>query len=312
MSDEVLNPNIYLNYLPPGAADKYEVSRNVYLAILGALLWDMLSSLPEDWRLIQTSKPLPVLFAYFSARICALVAALLSVLVKTGPITNCGVLSLNERVFWVLATASSSYLFLKRVHAVFLQDRIVCHIFTLLWLATFGASLVVLPGPLNDYSELANTKHCVAHEMKSYVSTAFVVPVIFDALVFLAITYKIHMIHGTSKPRSWKALVCGDALPRLSRAVLQGGQQYYLITTAFNLARPFLAFFPASNPVLKMTASTVPSMALTSVMACRLFRNLRLEPLRDIGASNAMRSAQPVSVHLPKGGDGATASVDLV
>jgi hypothetical protein len=315
MPDEILNPNIYLNYIEPTEAGKYEVARNVYLVTLGALLWDMLSSLNEDWQLIRTSKPSPVLFAYFSTRLCALVTALLSVLVKTGPITNCGVLAFNVRVFWVVATASSSYLILKRVHAVFFQDRIVCHIFTFLWLATFGVSLVVLPGPLKDYYELANTKHCAVREMESYVSAAYVVPMIFDGIVFLAITYKIHVFHGTSKPRSWKTFVCNDALPRLSRAVLQGGQRYYLITTAFSVTRPFFDSLPTAAPVLSMTASRIPSMALTSVMACRVFRNLRHESLPEIetGVLTAMRFAQlaPVNVHLPKSGDEETASDDL-
>ncbi|KAF9241319.1 hypothetical protein BU15DRAFT_73445 [Melanogaster broomeanus] len=221
MSDEILNPDIYLNYLQPASAGEYEAARNVYLATLGALLWDVLSSLPEDWRLIRTSKPTPVLFAYFSARICAVVVALLSVLVKTGPITHCGVLALNVRVFWVVATTSSSYLILKRVHAVFHQERIVCRIFTFFWLAAFGASLVVLLDPLKDYTEIANTKHCTVRQMKN-----------------------------THVPRDFKAkelegFFRGDALPRLSRAVLHGvDRRYYLITTAFNVARPFLGLLP--------------------------------------------------------------------
>ncbi|KAF9231813.1 hypothetical protein BU15DRAFT_81964 [Melanogaster broomeanus] len=230
MSAEILNPNVYLNYLQPDVANDYEWSRNFDLATLGALIWDILSSLPEDWRIARTSKPTPVLFAYFSARILALVVVVLSVLAKTGPITNCGVLMLILYMFWVITTATSSFLFLKRVHAVFLPDRLVCHFFTFLWLAAFGASLLVLPGALHDYYEIANTKHCINHRIKDYVSVAFIMPVIFDALVFLAITYKIltgMSWHHTSTSRTWKAFWCGEALPRLSRAVLQGGQQYY-------------------------------------------------------------------------------------
>ncbi|KAF9241318.1 hypothetical protein BU15DRAFT_73444 [Melanogaster broomeanus] len=332
MSDEILNPDIYLNYLQPVDANAYEVARNVYLVTLGALLWDILSSLPEDWQLIRTSKPTPVLFAYFSARICALVVALLSVFVKTGPVTNCGVIVLNVRVFWVVTTTASSYLFLKRVHAVFHQERIVCRIFTILWLAAFGATLVGLPTSLDAYSELANTKHCIARGLHSYESAAFIALVIFDGLVFLAITYKILVFHGTSEPRSWKAVFCGDALPRLSLAVLQGGQRYYMyifsltdyystpnfhdrITTAFNVTRPFLAFLPPASPVLRLASSAIPSVALTSAMACRVFRNLRLESSREteVGVMAAVRFVQlgPVNVHLPKSGDGAAADVDL-
>ncbi|KAF9241316.1 hypothetical protein BU15DRAFT_73442 [Melanogaster broomeanus] len=314
MSEEILNPDVYLNYLQPDSASEYEASRNVYLVTLGALCWDIFSSLPEDCRIARTSKPSPVLFAYYSARICALVVALLSVLVKTGPVPNCGVMVLNVRVFGVVATAASSYLFLKRVHAVFIQNRIVCHVFTFLWIAAFGASLVVLPGPLTDYYEIANTKHCTNHPLPSYVSTAFIGPVVFDGLVFVAITYKIFAFHSPSRPRSWKEFVCGEALPRLSRAVLQGGQQYYLITTAVNVTRPIFNLLPSASPVLKLASSAVPSVALTSAMACRVFRNLRLKSSREIEISglSAVRvvDLEPVNVHLPKSGDGATPDTD--
>ncbi|KAF9241315.1 hypothetical protein BU15DRAFT_73441 [Melanogaster broomeanus] len=258
MSEEILNPNVYLNYLQPGIVGDYEWSRNVDLATLGALIWDILSSLPVDWRFVRTSKPTPVLFAYFSTRICALVVVLLSVLEKTGPVTNCGILMLNLYIFWVVTSSASSYLFLKRVHAVFLLDRLVCHFFTFLWLAAFGASLVVLLGPLREYYEIANTKHCVNHQIEDYVSAAFIVPVIFDAIVFLAITYKILVSHRASTSRTWKAFCSGEALPRLSRAILQSGQQYYMITTGMNVERTIYALSTSSPALTWDILSSLP------------------------------------------------------
>ncbi|KAF9229339.1 hypothetical protein BS17DRAFT_17601 [Gyrodon lividus] len=271
-------------------------------------------ALPEDWRLIRTSKPTPVLFAYFSARISALALVLMATLEKTGPIKKCGVLVLILCLFWVVASAASSYLLLKRVHAVLFQNRTVCHLFTFLWLAGVGTSMTVLPGPLHDYYEIANTRHCINQKMKSYVSSAFMVPVFFDALVFLAVTYKILVFHPTAKPKGWKAFCCGEALPRLSRAILQGGQQYYLITTGVNLTRCVLAILPSVSPVLQL-AYSVPTVALTSTMACRVFRNLKLESLQetDVGVLTTIRfvDREPVNIHLPKSRDGASADVDL-
>lgn len=80
----ILNPTVYLNYLLPDVANEYEIARNVFLVTFGvecmylpemmadlllqALLWDILSSLPNDWKLIRTDKFTPVLFAYFLSR----------------------------------------------------------------------------------------------------------------------------------------------------------------------------------------------------------------------------------------------------
>ncbi|KAG6381217.1 hypothetical protein JVT61DRAFT_5620 [Boletus reticuloceps] len=174
-SQPILNPNVYLNYLQPTDASEYEVARDLFLVTFGALLWDILSSLPEDWTIIRTTTPSPVLFAYFASRTCALAVVFMSVLAKTGPVPNCGVLELVLFIFWVLASASSSYLFLKRVHAVFPQERLVCHAFTVLWIVGVSASVVVvLPGSLHVYYEIADTKHCMNAQIKSYVSAAFI------------------------------------------------------------------------------------------------------------------------------------------
>lgn len=67
-SPPILNPDVYLNYLIPSIASQYELNRNMTLATLGALIWDILSSIPSDYRLMQMGRASVVLFAYFVAR----------------------------------------------------------------------------------------------------------------------------------------------------------------------------------------------------------------------------------------------------
>ncbi|KAN0100668.1 hypothetical protein V8E55_000652 [Tylopilus felleus] len=306
-SQPILNPNIYLNYLQPGIATQYEVTRDIFLATLGALLWDILSSLPDDWKLIRTTKPSTVLFAYFASRTCALAVVLISVLAKTGPVQNCGVMQLILALFWVFASGSSSYLFLKRVHAVFPQERLVRHTFTALWIVSVGASTVILPGSLHDYYQIADTKHCINVSTKSYVAAAFIVLSSFDALVHSAISYKILKFHRTKKLTGWKAVFCkADALPHFSRAIFQGGQQYYAITNGFNITRYTVALSQNISPILQL-APLVPAVALTSAMACRVFRKLKLEALQKTEVANmtTIRFADraPANVGLQKDTD---------
>ncbi|KIK82932.1 hypothetical protein PAXRUDRAFT_35511 [Paxillus rubicundulus Ve08.2h10] len=167
-------------YLQPTIASEYEASRNVYLVTFGALLWDMLSSLRKDWRLIRTCKRTPALFAYFSARSFAFAVVLISV---------------------------SSYHFPKRVHAIFLPNRIIRHLLTFLWLCGVGASMVVLP--LDDYHEIANTRHCADCKTKNYVSAAFIVPVLFDALPFCPSTRSVLQLSASVPAAALtSAMVC--------------------------------------------------------------------------------------------------------
>ena len=80
------NPAVYLNHLDPNTAFEYEVTRNVYMAALGAshlsvihmnipddmclqaMAWDLLSCVQQDWKLLRISKPQPVFFAYHLSR----------------------------------------------------------------------------------------------------------------------------------------------------------------------------------------------------------------------------------------------------
>jgi len=231
----------------------------------------------------------------------------MSALAKTGPVRNCGVMQLIICIFLVLASGSSSYLFLKRVHAVFFQERLVSHAFTALWVGAVGASTLVLIDPLHDYYEIANTGHCINVKVSGYVSAAFIVPMVFDALVHFAITFKILMSHprDMTQPRSWKNFCCREkALPRLSRAILQGGQQYYSMTNGVNISCAVQVVSPSASPVMQLSLS-VPAIALTSAMACRVFRNLKLETLEktEVGVLTTIRFANRehrANVHLTK------------
>jgi len=84
----VPNPFVYLNYLEPETASQYEITRDVYLVTLGvsrvcfrdacecrewmsgyqALIWDILSTVEQDWQLLRISKPSLVFIAYHLSR----------------------------------------------------------------------------------------------------------------------------------------------------------------------------------------------------------------------------------------------------
>ena len=104
----------------------------------------------------------------------------------------------------------------------------VKHTFTFLWLVGVGTSCAAVSGALHGYSEIADTKHCVRTSGWAALSVLLSSPVLFDTLVYVAITYKILSTHRTSRQGYWRDFCCGKALPHLSRAVFQGGQQYYL------------------------------------------------------------------------------------
>ncbi|ESK89350.1 hypothetical protein Moror_16268 [Moniliophthora roreri MCA 2997] len=266
------NPDVYLNHIPPVTAAQFEVSRNIYLATLGAFMWDMLSSLPEDIYLMRhfNSNTIP----YFLSRISALSYVLLSVIAKTTPGPDCVKLEFGITSCWVIAISSSSFLFLRRVMAVFADSRSIRFVFSFLWVANVGISVVTPVG--SRASPLEDTGYCINGGIKHYVGAATIMPLVFDSLVFLAISYKILTSHGPGDETGWSwrtIFLPKKTLPRLSRAMFRGGQQYYLVTVGVNILITVLITTPSVPPIYQATF-TIPDIALTSSMACRVYRNL--------------------------------------
>lgn len=303
-SPVIVNPDVYLNYLSADVASTYELNRNISLVTLGALIWDMLSSIPDDYRLIRTGRLSVVLFAYFLARPTVLVMVILAVLQKTGPVSNCTLVAMMTVTFQVISSAAASFLFLKRIHAVYHGSKIVRHIFSLLWVIGVGTSCAVFSSTLHDYREIANTKHCVRQSGWSALSIAFMDPVLFDTFVYFAIVYKVLSTHRMGQKKDWRIFCCGNGLPHFSRAVFQGGQQYYLITTGANVMRFVFSADPSASPTLQVLLST-PAVALTSVMACRVHRNLLIQDLEEACIGNrelarpVLANGRMVNVSLP-------------
>ncbi|KAI6099952.1 hypothetical protein EDD16DRAFT_493866 [Pisolithus croceorrhizus] len=199
-----------------------------------------------------------------------------------GPVSHCGAISLGIVAFQVTSFAAASYLFLKRVHAVYFANKVVQHTFSFLWLVSVGTSCAAFAGADHNSLEIADTKHCVRHQGWYALSIAFINPVLFDTLVYFAITYKILVTHTGG---GWKALCSSSALPHLSRAVLQGGQQYYLITIGINLTRFAFSLSPSASPTLQVILSS-PAVSLASVMACKVHRNLIIESMDNSGSGS--------------------------
>ncbi|KAL4081313.1 hypothetical protein V8B97DRAFT_1862800 [Scleroderma yunnanense] len=294
-SPSILNPVIYLNYLSPSIASDYETSRDLGLATLGALFWDILSSIPEDCKLICTGRVSSMLLAYFLARLSSLIMVVLAILQKTGPVSNCLLIGVLLVGCQVISSATVSYLFLKHVHIVYYSSKIGRHIFSFLWIVGVGTSCLVFCGVLHDISEIADTKHCVLHSIWSALFIPFLDPVLFDILVYFAITYKILTTHQMGKKKGWKYYCYGTALPHLSWAVWQEGQQDYLITTGINMSWFVFSLVPSISPMTQVFLSD-PAVSLTSVMACQVYQNLIIESLHDLegmgGVIHLMRAGQ--------------------
>jgi hypothetical protein len=127
----------------------------------------------------------------------------------------------------LLTVMTTTYIFLQRIIAVHASTRWVQIVACILWLGTSATmSMTVFAA---QSAHVPGTEYCAYSVVSDYLAAAGFVFFCFDSFVFLAISYKIATTHSDEDAGiTWEAAVSGRALPRISRSVLQGGQQYYL------------------------------------------------------------------------------------
>lgn len=127
----------------------------------------------------------------------------------------------------VLSMILNSLLFVFRVRAVYLNSRKVTVIFSLLWLTNLSQ---LLP-PIASALHISGGDDCDAIlEMKPWVVTGFILTALFDTAVFVAISMQVLGFTGSVHTRRERmaSFLNGKELGKITRAVLQTGQLYYL------------------------------------------------------------------------------------
>ena len=129
-------------------------------------------------------------------------------------------------LFGAFIAPLNSSLFLLRIWGVFYGSKPVISLFSILWLSTFASFPSIFA--IKSHS-IGPTNYCIVQNAPHLVSLAFTVTVVFDTLVFLAITFRIIF---DSPVQGWKARLGlffnGKNIDRISKALLQTGQVYYM------------------------------------------------------------------------------------
>ena len=127
-----------------------------------------------------------------------------------------------------IAIPTSSLLFFFRVRAVFGGNNYVVGFFAILWLAVLGTCITVTRSLTGI--NIGTTKYCLHFILKNFVSSACIVPLVNDTLIFFAISYRLmrntHVVYDIKT--GFRTFLFGDYLPAFSRSLFQDGQMYYL------------------------------------------------------------------------------------
>jgi hypothetical protein len=147
------------------------------------------------------------------------------------PITHLYALEVASSCLLSISAVSSSYLFLQRAQAIYSGQKWLQRVFFISWLIVLGAGCLVPAGLHPSY--IPGTYYYKDSGLATYIAAAPWAVFLFDTTVFIAISYKIAKEHSITtdaeeRQTGWIRLLSGRKLPQISKAVLRGGQQYYL------------------------------------------------------------------------------------
>ncbi|KAF7336010.1 hypothetical protein MSAN_02314700 [Mycena sanguinolenta] len=142
------------------------------------------------------------------------------------------------------------------------------------------------------------TLRCINTSVPANIEVSVIVPFINDTAVFLAINYRIlaHTIVADSSMDRLRVFFGGTGLSALSRALLQGGQHFYLIAAITHIILLVVLMLSRLTPIYH-TMLSIPGLALVNAMACLVFRRIKFGLISSDGTSKIPTIDLPSDVH---------------
>ncbi|KAF5364692.1 hypothetical protein D9758_005623 [Tetrapyrgos nigripes] len=281
-----------LGKLSPATTLEIEITIYVLLFSAGMLVWDGLSHLGDDYRMLvrcrwQINTPMLVYYLSRFSAIGLLVTALMMGPARTE--IDCHIAGIFLEVFFFLVIGTTTGLFALRVRAVYNGHRVVQAIFFALWLGTTGSCLVVFFVLDSASNPDKGVSSCLLVEKTIALGVIIAISaMLHDTAVFLAISYQMYRFFRFSEqnqvPKTTKAVKFfapgSRDLPPLMRSLVHEGQLYYLISLFWETLVVILLIIPGIGPYYRCFMLPAHLVIVNSI-ACLVFRNVRLGKFRE-------------------------------
>ncbi|KAF8205831.1 hypothetical protein K438DRAFT_1905172 [Mycena galopus ATCC 62051] len=282
---ELPNPFTPLAFLPAETAHQVQVEEYVVVGTVGAYVWDILSNLQNDYKLVAHYKVGLATYAYFFARLWTFLFIFWSAFFQTYPFKNCVLAQHLDGVTIAIAVPATSFLFFLRARAIYDRNPFFVGFLALSWVGVAVAAAIVPAGITGG--NIGLTDYCATVATKPFIASVTIAPLINDTIIFLAISWRLYQ--NAHVNRGFRTFLTGESLPYFSKAILQDGQLYYLITVACNLLA-MIMFYNRKVAVPYQTMFTVPNAMVTNAMASHVFRNTKFGYHKRIVTSSELKS----------------------
>ncbi|KZP25787.1 hypothetical protein FIBSPDRAFT_949899 [Athelia psychrophila] len=263
--------------IPPAVEAELFAARQeayIFTASFVAYAYDWLLSAPEEVELVSKRGLTWPIAIYFASRLSECLHIVITGVIILAPVGDCVAIFIATGVFSTMSIATTSYLFLLRVRAVYLQSRPITIVFGGLWLTMIA--LVILANASTHVAHVPGTQFCTSTDT-TYFSLQSISSFVNDSLIFLAISYRLASNSATELTwRSWAlSIIKGKGLYHLSRSLMKTGQLYYTAIILFFFVNLIMIKSPLVPPVMHY-ALVNTYIAFTNIMACKIFRGTAL------------------------------------
>ncbi|KZP33070.1 hypothetical protein FIBSPDRAFT_1036230 [Athelia psychrophila] len=291
------------DYLPPAVeAELFDAQLYGYMIIAAVVVYayDWLLSVSDEVEIVsQRGLSWPIAI-YFLSRVSECTHVVLIAVIILAPIDNCVSIFVASGVCSTMSIATTSYLFLLRVQAVYHQSRPITVVFGCFWLVTIALNILTSSTAGTRVEHVPGTQSCTSTDTK-YFALPSVSSFVNDTLIFLAISYRLAANAATEQNwRSWiLSITKGKGLYRLSRSLMQSGQAYYAAIILFFFVNLAMMCSPLV-PVIMHYSLINTYIAFTNLMACKIFRGIALGMMQDNPSSwNTARISAALEAHAP-------------
>ncbi|KAF9525781.1 hypothetical protein CPB83DRAFT_771425, partial [Crepidotus variabilis] len=236
------------------------------------VLWDILSCLPDELRLLTQYKFNLPTFCYCVARYGGPPASIEKR--RSQEADNCHDWASVLSVFFAFIHIPAGFLFLVRVRAVY-NDLPRFKVFiSAIWVAYTGCCLLIFIGIKGI--QVAPLPRCIGILIKPYPAIMFFVMAGYDLFLCAAVTYKITYDLAMEKRELklwWSIRHPNNPFIKLRARFLSDSHAFFLLTFLLKTTE-IVVYFRGTTAVLLIFC--LLDSALISLIACKIYRRFKL------------------------------------
>ncbi|KAK7057818.1 hypothetical protein R3P38DRAFT_2843168 [Favolaschia claudopus] len=249
-----------------------EISQYVCAGSVAVLVWDILNHVRMEYTVFRKHKSVAGAIAYVMSRLGTLIYVLGLTIFTSYAFDDCDKALLAFNSFFPVGICGTGYLFLLRVCNVYPNHRAISFVFGFLWLAAVGSATTI---PLGQQGSVVGPfRSCAISRSDLYIGASPVTLAILVTATFIAISTQFFsdLIAQTREAGGKNGNNTSRGGAMLLRSLFMDGQTYYLIVVFMTIFSAIILFIP-SVPAVYRVLPLIPNATLSSVMACRVYRN---------------------------------------